>query len=151
MDIERGRVPRRVDGVVEMIGRRALVVAVAALALQLVVGPVSASPAGSGPFGGTWRSIDTDGSSQLLVVSRGASPSVVYQDFYASSCDNFGGAATHWVAAGMGSVDGDLLEVWFHKSGCGTFQKGGYGDAYLYDAGTDTLTDTFGIVWSRSS
>jgi hypothetical protein len=133
-----------------MFRRRALVVAIAALAVQLAVAPVSASPAGNA-FAGTWQSIDTDGSSQLLIVSAGSKPSVVYQDFYASGCDRFGGPATHWVGAGTGSIDGDLLEVWFHKSGCGAFLMGGYGDAYLYDAGADTLTDTFGIVWSRAS
>ena len=135
----------------EMIGRRVLVVAVAALAVQLVVAPVSASSAAGSPFSGRWQSTDFDGSSQLLIVSGGSSPSVVYQDFYASGCDRFGGPATHWVASGKGSVDGDLLEIWFHKSGCGTFLMGGYGDAYEYDAGTDTLIDTVGIVWYRAS
>ena len=132
-----------------MIGRRMLVVAVAALAVLLVVAPTSAASASS-QFKGSWTSIDTDGSSQTLTVSGGASPSVVYQDFYASGCNNFGGPATHWTAAGKGSVDGDLLEVAFHKSGCGNFLQGGYGDAYVYDEGTDTLVDTFGIIWYRA-
>ena len=131
-----------------MIGRRGLVVATVALAVQLVAGPVSA--ANGSQFTGRWVSTDTDGSSQTLNVSGGARPSVVYQDFYASGCDTFGGPATHWVASGKGSVDGDVLEVGFHKSGCGSFGMGGYGDAYVYDAGTDTLTDTFGITWYRA-
>ena len=131
-----------------MIGRRGLVVAMLALALQLVAAPVGA--ANGSQFTGRWVSTDADGSSQTLNVSGGARPSVVYQDFYASGCDTFGGPATHWVAAGKGSVEGDVLEVGFHKSGCGAFGMGGYQDVYFHDAGTDTLTDTFGITWYRA-
>lgn len=132
-----------------MIGRRALVVALVALGALFVVAPVSAAPT-STQFTGIWVSTDTDGSSQMLIVSGGRSPSVVYQDFYASGCDTFGGPSTHWVAAGKGRVDGDTLWVGFHKSGCGWFGKGGYGDFYAYDAGTDTLVDQFGITWYRA-
>ena len=131
-----------------MIGRRALVIALVALGTLFVVAPVSAAT--SSPFTGNWVSTDTDGSHQTLSVSSGRSPSVVYQDFYASGCDNFGGPATHWVAAGKGTVDGDTLWVGFHKSGCGRFEQGGYGDVYVYDAGTDTLVDTFDITWYRA-
>ena len=56
--------------------------------------------AASTPFKGVWTSTDNDGSSQMLTVSAGIRPSVVYQDFYASGCDTFGGPATHWVGAG---------------------------------------------------
>ncbi len=110
---------------------------------------VATTVAAGSPFKGVWTSIDTDGSSQLLTISAGATPSVVYQDFYASSCDRFGGPAVHWVAAGSGEVDGSTLYVSFHKSGCGAFSIGEYDDFWTYDAGSDTLQDSFGIVWSR--
>ena len=132
-----------------MIGRRALVVALVALGAVFVVAPVSAAPT-STLFTGIWVSTDADGSSQMLAVSGGRSPSVVYQDFYASGCDTFGGPSTHWVAAGKGTVDGTTLWVEFHKSGCGWFGKGGYVDFYTYDAGTNTLVDQFEITWYRA-
>jgi hypothetical protein len=130
-----------------MLGRRFLMVAGLALSITVLAAPVSAA---STPFKGVWTSTDNDGSSQMLTVSAGTRPSVVYQDFYASGCDTFGGPATHWVGAGRGEVDGDTLFVGFHKSGCGTFLQGGYGDEYVYDSGSDTLTDAFGIVWYRA-
>ena len=130
-----------------MLGRRSFVLTGVALSLAMLATPVSA---GSSRFAGIWTSTDTDGSSQMLTVSGGANPSVVYQDFYASGCDRFGGPATHWVGAGKGEIDGDVLIAFFHKSGCGTFGQGGYVDEYTYDSVSGTLTDTFGIVWSRA-
>ena len=129
---------------------RRLIFAAGALALSLAVPAVGSAASSATDFTGTWSSEDFDGSHQTLVVSTGANPSVVYQDFYASGCDTFAGPATHWVAAGRGSVDDDVLLVSFHKSGCGTFLQGGYEDLYFYDAETDTLTDFVGIVWTRS-
>ncbi len=128
--------------------RLILGIAVLSLALALPAGAFAAAP--TSPFTGSWTSTDGDGSHQTLVVSTGKRPSVIYQDFYASGCDTFGGPATHWVGAGTGSVQGDVLWVSFHKSGCGAFLQGGYEDFYTYDAGTDTLTDQFLIVWTRS-
>lgn len=129
---------------------RRLVFAAGALALSLAVPAVSLAAPGSTPFAGRWTSEDFDGSHQTLVVSAGTQPSVVYQDFYASGCDTFAGPATHWVAAGNATIDGDVLIASFHKSGCGTFLQGGYEDLYFYDPGTDTLTDFVGIVWTRA-
>ncbi len=118
------------------------------LAMALFITASSVSAAGS-VFSGTWLSTDFDGSTQALVVSGGTSPRVTYEDFYASSCDVNGFPATHWVSAGVGSVDGNTLSVDFHKSGCGIFSIGAYSDAWFYDPATDTLTDSFGITWSR--
>lgn len=132
-----------------MMGRRSLVVAGAALALFIGAAPVSAAPQATS-FTGIWTSTDTDGSSQMLIVSSGSSPSVVYQDFYASGCDNAGVPTTHWTASGRGVIDGDTLWIEFHKSGCGRFLQGGYGDYYTYDGGSDTLLDSFGITWYRA-
>ena len=124
--------------------------AAGALALSLAVPAVAVAAPGSSPFVGRWTSEDFDGSHQTLVVSGGARPTVVYQDFYASGCDTFAGPATHWVAAGTGTIDGDVLIADFHTSGCGTFLQGGYMDLYFYDPETDTVTDFAGILWTRS-
>lgn len=126
--------------------------AAAAIAISLALpAAVLAAPAVGSQFAGTWESTDFDGSHQTLSVSAGAAPSVVYQDFYASGCDNHGNPSSHWVGAGRGSVDGDTLYITYHKSGCGRFLQGGYEDWYVYDAGSDTLTDSFDIVWTRSN
>ena len=119
----------------------------ATLVTQLLATVVSAAQ--PSPFKGLWTSTDTDGSTQLLIVSDGSHPSVTFQDFYASACDRFGGPATHWVSAGRGSVDGTWLLVSFHKSGCGSFSIGAYDDVWMYEPGTDTLLDPAGITWSR--
>ncbi|MEO5703866.1 MAG: hypothetical protein ABIZ52_02245 [Candidatus Limnocylindrales bacterium] len=122
--------------------------AILTLALALPAGALAAAPTSS--FTGSWVSTDYDGSHQTLVVSSGGRPSVVYQDFYASGCDSNAGPATHWVSAGTGAVEGDVLWISYRKSGCGTFLMGGYEDYYIYDAGSDTLTDSAGIVWTRT-
>lgn len=132
-----------------MMGRRSILVAAALLLLAIGATPVSAaSPATS--FTGNWTSTDFDGSSQTLTVSGGKVPSVTFQDFYASGCDNDGVPTTHWTASGRGSVDGDTLWITYHKSGCGAFLQGGYEDVYTYDAGSDTLIDSVGIIWYRA-
>lgn len=128
--------------------RRSSIVLVGAL-LALTIGVAPASAATGADFAGRWQSTDTDGSHQTLVVSRGATPSVVYQDFYARGCDNAGEPTTHWTAAGQGMVDGDTLWVEFHKSGCGRFLQGGYGDWFIFDAASGSLVDSFGITWFR--
>ena len=132
-----------------MLGRRSLMAAAAMLMLAIGATPVAAA-APQTSFTGIWLSTDTDGSSQMLTVSSGASPSVVYQDFYASGCDNDGVPTTHWTAAGKGRIEGDTLYASFHKSGCGRFLQGGYTDTYTYDSGSETLVDGFGITWARA-
>jgi hypothetical protein len=127
--------------------RRLVIAGALVVALSAPASALAAPP--STVFSGTWASEDFDGSHQTLVVSAGAQPSVVYQDFYASGCDTHAGPATHWVGAGQGSVDGDILFIEYRKRGCGTFGQGGYKDWYEYDDGTDTLIDSFGIVWTR--
>ena len=129
---------------------KALISIAGGILLAVMVGGITAAATAS-PFAGRWTSTDPgDGSSQALLVSAGSTPAVTFQDFYASSCANHGSPATQWTSAGRGEVDGDTLYVHFHKSGCGRFNIGQYDDWYAYDAGSDTLTDSFGIVWQRN-
>ena len=134
-----------------MSGRRLLLMGGIALSLTVMAAPVAAAPAVGSLFAGMWVSTDFDGSTQTLQVGAGGSPRVTYQDFYASSCDNNGSPSTHWVAAGQGSVTGEVLEIFYHTSGCGFFTIGEYGDFYIYDSETDTRTDSVGIVWTRAT
>ena len=133
--------------------KRRISIVIAAIALSVAIPAAALAAPATSSFTGSWVSTDVpDGSHQTLVVSTGSRPSVVYQDFYASGCDAFSDLpATHWTASGKGSVEDGTLWVEFHKSGCGTFLQGGYGDYYVYDSGTDTLTDSAGIVWTRTN
>jgi hypothetical protein len=130
--------------------RIGLATAALALALALPSG-VLAGPAVGSQFAGLWVSTDpVDGSTQMLKIAAGSAPSVTYQDFFASSCEDHGSPSTHWVAAGRGEVDGNFLGITFHKSGCGAFTIGAYEDYVEYDAGTDTLIDSSGTTYDRA-
>jgi hypothetical protein len=95
-------------------------------------------------------SIDTDGSTQTLAIGQGATPPVTFQDVYASSCAADGAQSTHFVATGRAWIDEASMWVEFRNGGCGWRKIGPFGIGYLYDAGTDTLTDDFGVTWFRS-
>ena len=126
---------------------RAGVVGLALVALAMT--PTTAL-ADDRPFHGRWVSTDTDGSSQVLIVSGGATPSVNYQDDVAHVCAEAGSPNVHWVAAGAGQVEDDVLVVAFHQSGCGSILHGGYVDWWQYDAASDTLGDAYGVTWYRA-
>jgi hypothetical protein len=100
-------------------------------------------------FGGTWVSVDTDGSTQALAIGRGSTPAVTYMDFFASTCEEGGSPATHFVATGRGSIEGASMWVDFRNGGCGRHKIGPFGLGFTYDAASDTLTDTFEITWYR--
>lgn len=120
------------------------------LVVGLVVG-FGAPPAvaAQGELAGTWTSIDTDGSNQTLTIN--GSGSRVYAmslfDDSASLCD---GAPA--LAQGSGRVEEDQLFM-LAAAVClpgGNVLRGVINIGFSYDAGTDTLTDDFGVVWSRS-
>jgi hypothetical protein len=120
------------------------------LVVGLVVG-LSAPPAvaAQGELAGTWTSIDIDGSNQTLTIT--GSGTRVYAmsllDDSASLCD---GAPA--LAEGSGRVAEDQL---FMRAAAvclpgGNLLRGVINIGFIYDAGTDTLTDDFGVVWSRA-
>ena len=125
----------------------AMLLAVSGLLASLAVAqPASAA---QGALAGTWVSVDVgDGSDQVLsIVGSGVrNYSVFYVDHAATVC---GGAPAKVV--GTGKLQGDVLQT----VGTLTCKPGGnvfrarIGIAYEYDAGTDTLTDEFGNVWTR--
>ncbi len=115
---------------------------------QLLLAP--AAFASGSVFAGTWTSIDVpDGSTQLLSVSANGSPTVTYQDLFASGCANDGARSTVFAAVGKATIDGNVLDVSFAMSGCGSFKLGSFELPFTYDSAADTLTDGFGIVWHR--
>ncbi len=116
-------------------------------------GAVLAPPASAagGPLAGTWVSVDTDGSSQTLDITGSGvrAYAVTYFDESATSACEGGPARV----SGPGFVDGDgivLVGPGVCLDGGGVFAKR-IAIGYHYDAGTDTLTDDFGIEWQRAN
>lgn len=116
----------------------------------LVVGP-GAPPAlaAQGELAGTWTSVDVDGSNQTLTIS--GSGNRVYAmslfDDAAGLCD--GAPAS---AQGSGRVEEGGLSM-RATAVClpgGNVLRGVIEIGFEHDEGTDTLTDDFGVVWSRA-
>ncbi len=123
----------------------AVVATVTLMELALFVGSVQAAE--PRPFRGTWTSVDIpDGSAQRLVLNGGGSGnySVHYYDEAATTaCDGAPAQVT-----GSGTADGNELAA----RGTLTCQPGGFVAHVEIDyvlTGT-TLTDSFGVVWTRS-
>jgi hypothetical protein len=117
---------------------------------------VSTKGATSDPFVGKWASTDTDGSYQILTVGGGSGSSYhtrVY-DFGASTCGLDPETGDFLYAA---SIEGTLSLSNGRLSGtlplyCHTTPPtiDGYVFLqYLYDPATNTLVDSFGVVWSH--
>ncbi len=133
---------------------RILIVAASVFLLSLLaVSLVSAAP---NPFVGSWESTDIDGSYQVLTVGGGpgASHRVRYYDYGASVCDDppfsgaleFAASASGFLAESGNDLTGTLPVY------CLTRPPAFWGNAafhYVYDPSSDTLTDSFGVVWAR--
>jgi hypothetical protein len=107
--------------------------------------------AASGPLAGTWVSVDSDGSNQTLTI-RGSGRRVYAMTYFDESatqaCD--GNPAR---ISGPGFVDGDHI-VHVGPVVClpgGNVLESRFAVSYDYHAGTETLTDDFGIVWHRTT
>jgi hypothetical protein len=119
------------------------------LVTSLVLGAPPATAA-QGELAGTWTSIDTDGSNQTLNITwsgKGAYAVAYFDEAAGTLC---GGAPA--MANGSGRVDGNTL---FTRGAAvclpgGNLLHGVIGIDYTYDAASDTLTDNFGVVWSRA-
>ena len=119
----------------------------AVLAAGLLGAPASASP---GDLAGTWTSVDTDGSNQVLNIrGSGTSSYAIYlfDDSATGACGGSPGKLT-----GTGALEGSDLAT----TGTLVCVPGGnplrfrieYG--FVYSSTDDTLTDDAGVVWSRS-
>jgi len=100
-------------------------------------------------FSGTWTSTDLDGSNQVLTIrgsGNGSLAMFLFDDSATGACD---GAPAYVV--GSGRPDGDTL-VLFGTLTCqpgGNVIRGRLTFAFEYSAGSDTLTDESGVVWTR--
>lgn len=116
----------------------------------LVVG-LGASPAvaGQGSLAGDWASIDTDGSHQTLTIT-GSGRRVYAMSLLDDAAGLCGGAPA--LATGSGSVEEHQL-LMRASAVClpgGNALRGVISIGFVHDAGADTLTDDFGVVWSRA-
>jgi hypothetical protein len=118
----------------------------------LACGSVILAPtawAAGGGLADTWTSVDTDGSDQTLSItgSGGKAYAMVYDDDSATVCN---GAPARIV--GPGFVDGSdvVMEGTLVCLPGGNPFRSRLAIGFRYDAGTDTLTDSFGVVWHRA-
>ena len=106
--------------------------------------------AASGGLADTWISVDRDGSTQTLTItgSGGKAYAMVYVDESATGACN--GAPARIV--GPGVVDGNdiVMEATLVCLPGGNPFRSRLAIGFSYDAGSDTLTDSFGIVWHRA-
>lgn len=123
--------------------------AAALLLVALALGSGGGRP--RGPFEGRWTSSDTDGSTQLLDVSAGATPSVRFEDLMASGCRDHGDDSVDFLAVGTAIIVGDELTAGFPSGGgCNTWQVPPFQATYRLDRASGTLTDGDGTVWHRT-
>ncbi len=125
----------------------------------LVVGmlsvPLAVTAAPPSPFTGSWTSVDVDGSNQRLTIGGGPAPRVLLRDDGATVCglDDEGEPEFAARASGRAAIAGTTLTVDFDLYCLASptyFLDTFPGITYDYDAGTDTLTDNIGVVWSRA-
>jgi hypothetical protein len=132
--------------------RRTLASTAAGLVLaaaSAVVAP-SAASAAAGPLAGVWTSIDTDGSHQTLVVTGAGQHaySMVYTDDAATGACQGSPARL----SGPGFVEGSHV----HMQAALVCLPGGnefrtrVSLDFTHDSVAGTLTDGFGIVWTRN-
>ena len=120
-----------------------------AAGVALAMLPASAW-ASTGGLAGSWSSVDGDGSLQSLDIEGSGEKaySMVYFDASATGACNGSPARV----SGPGFVNGEDV-VMFGTLVClpgGNVFRSRLTLGYEYDAGTDTLTDSFGIVWHRT-
>ncbi len=134
--------------------RMRLVLAAALLAGMLAI-PAATAAAPPSPFTGSWTSVDVDGSNQRLSIGGGPSPRVLLYDDGATVCglDGAGDPIYAARASGRATVGGTTLTVdidLYCLASPTYFLDTFAGLTFDHDAGTDTLTDFSGVVWSRA-
>ena len=125
--------------------RVAMVVMVLATAMAI---PATASAATPADVNGTWASIDIDGSNQVMEVRVNPAnrARIVLYDDDGLICG--GGSAL--IARGTGDLTGDVIAV-DYRIRCDNGVTATVTDVtYVYDDTTGTLTDEFGVVWTRA-
>jgi hypothetical protein len=102
-------------------------------------------------FEGTWISIDpADRSTQTLAVGPGSTPTVHFQDHFATGDACVADTIKLFEADGTGAIDGHSLGVtWPDGGGCGSRTVAIGDGTYAYDEATDTIVDGQDLTWRR--
>ena len=127
-----------------------IVHALVPLALGAALSLTQPASGAAGSLSGTWTSTDSDGSSQIMNIkgSGQRAYAITAVDLAATLC----GGAPALVVGAAWVVEGRLDSV--VTVSCvpgGNLLRERVPIGYEYDAGADTLTDSFGVVWSRAS
>ncbi len=124
---------------------------VAAIVGASLIGMATATAGGADAFRGEWTSVDTDGSRQWLSIEgTGAAGAHAVRWIDESATAACGGEAAS--VQGEGEALGDVLSVTVTlacRAG-GNPLHGRIDVVFLYTAQSDTLTDGFGVTWTRS-
>ena len=133
---------------------RLFVVAVTLLMVSAVF--VTNASAKKDPFVGHWKSTDIDGSYQTLTIGGGPGSSyhVRYYDYGATVCGLdpdtgeflYAASAAGTLALSAGVLSG-TMPVYCQTAPPSFFSSASF--EYTYDSATDTLVDSFGVVWSH--
>ncbi|MEW5992481.1 MAG: hypothetical protein AB1736_14220 [Chloroflexota bacterium] len=135
---------------------RAVRYALFAAALLAAATSVAIIGGGGGPlrstvFEGTWTTTDPeDQSTMTLVVAAGTTPTVHFEDAFATGAACVADPVKVFTAEGTGRISGSILAVSFPDGGgCGLMivEVGPW--FYEYDEATDTLEASDGLAWSR--
>jgi hypothetical protein len=129
-------------------GLLAVTLVLAALAGAILAG--GGGPRPSTPFEGTWTTIDVpDGSTMNLYVGAGTTPSVRFEDLFATGEACIADQTKVFTADGVGEISGNRLDATFpNGGGCG-LETVAIAGTYVYDPDADTLVDQDAIVWTR--
>jgi hypothetical protein len=128
------------------ISKTAVCAALVLGAQAMVAAPAFAT---TSPFNGTWTSVDTDGSNQVLTV-RGSGAHTRAVSLFDDAGSVCGGAPT--LVAGTGTID-DIFLGGLVAVNClpgGNAFHGRVFVEFMYDESTDTLVEPSGVVWHRA-
>lgn len=130
-------------------GLIALALLAAAMAVAILGG--GSGPSGSTVFDGTWTSIDpADDSTLTIVVGKGTSPAVRFEDAFAAGDACVADAVKLFTADGAAEISGNRIDITFPDGGGCGLRKVRVPDIQLhYDAVADKLRDSQGVGWVR--
>ena len=115
----------------------------------LLLGAAPAQAAQGGSYAGTWTSVDSDGSNQVMTISgsgRGSYGLRLFDDA-GTVC---GGSPVLFNGSGHRTSDGLVVVGSVACLPGGNVLRGAITLFFAYDAGSDTLLDGGGVTWTRA-